>query len=44
MLVDLKRLGLGLPARGGKKALVSGTVIVDEQGQAILSAAGLEIS
>ena len=44
MLVDLNRLGLGLPARGGKKALVSGTVTIDEQGQAVLSATGLEIS
>jgi hypothetical protein len=44
MLVDLKGLGLGLGARGGKKAVVSGTVIVDQQGQALLSAKGLEVS
>ena len=44
MLVDLKGLGLGLPQRGGKKALVSGTVTVDQYGQAVLTATGLEVS
>ena len=44
MLVDLKGLGLGLPARAGKKAIVSGTVIMDENGQAVLNAKGLEVS
>jgi hypothetical protein len=44
MLVDLKGLGLGLGPRSGKKAVVSGTVIVDPQGQALLSAKGLEVS
>lgn len=44
MLVDLKGLGLGLGPRGGKKAVVSGTVILDREGQAILSAKGLEVS
>lgn len=44
MLVDLKGLGLGLGPRGGKKAVVSGTVIVDTEGQALLSAKGLEVS
>jgi hypothetical protein len=44
MLVDLKGLGLGLPQRGGKKALVSGTVTVDQNGQATLTAKGLEVS
>ena len=44
MLVDLKALGLGLGPRSGKKAVVSGTVIVDQQGQALLSAKGLEVS
>jgi hypothetical protein len=44
MLVDLKGLGLGLPQRGGRKALVSGTVTVDQYGQAVLTATGLEVS
>ena len=44
MLVDLTKLGLGLGPRGGKQAVVSGTVIVDPEGQAILSAKGLEVS
>jgi hypothetical protein len=44
MLVDLKGLGLGLPQRGGKRALVSGTVTVDQYGQAVLTAKGLEVS
>jgi len=44
MLVDLKGLGLGLPQRAGKKALVSGTVIIDQNGQAVLNAKGLEVS
>jgi hypothetical protein len=44
LLVDLKGLGLGLPPRGGRKALVSGTVVMDENGQAVLTATGLEIS
>jgi len=44
MLVDLKGLGLGLGPRGGKKAVVSGTVIVDPEGQVLLSAKGLEVS
>ena len=44
MLVDLKGLGLGLPQRAGKKARVSGTVIIDQHGQAVLNAKGLEVS
>lgn len=44
MLVDLKGLGLGLAQRSGKKALVSGTVLVDQHGQAVLNAKGLVIS
>lgn len=44
MLVDLKGLGLGLGQRSGKKVLVSGTVILDQQGQAMISAKGLEVS
>ena len=44
MLVDLKGLGLGLGPRSGKKAVVTGTVVVDPQGQAIVSAKGLEVS
>ena len=44
MLVDLKGLGLGLPQRGGKKARVSGTVLIDREGQAVLAAKGLEVS
>jgi hypothetical protein len=44
MLIDLKGLGLGLKPSGGKKAVVSGTVIVDNEGQALLSAKGLEVS
>jgi len=44
MFVDLQGLGLGLPQRGGKKALVSGTVIIDGEGQAKLAAKGLEVS
>lgn len=44
MLVDLQRLGLGLRARSGRKASVSGTVIVDAEGQVRLDAKGLEVS
>jgi len=44
MLVDLKGLGLGLPQRAGRKARVSGTVIIDQNGQAVLNAKGLEVS
>ncbi len=44
LLVDLKRLGLGLPQRSGKQAVVSGTVLIDAQGQATLDAKGLEVS
>lgn len=44
MFVDLQGLGLGLPQRGGKKAVVSGTVIIDSEGQARLAAQGLEVS
>ena len=44
MFVNLSGLGLGLPPRSGKKALVSGTVSVDENGQAVLNAKGLEVS
>ena len=44
LLVDLKGLGLGLKPSGGKKAVVTGTVIVDNEGQALLSAKGLEVS
>ena len=44
LLVDLKGLGLGLPPRGGRKAQVSGTVVIDENGQPALTATGLEIS
>jgi hypothetical protein len=44
MLVDLKGLGLGLAPRGGKRAVVTGTVIVDKEGQAVLNAKGLEVS
>ncbi len=44
MLVDLKGLGLGLPQRAGKKARVSGTVVIDQYGQAVLNAKGLEVS
>lgn len=44
MLVDLKGLGLGLGPRSGKRAVVTGTVVVDEQGQALLAAKGLEVS
>jgi hypothetical protein len=44
LLVDLKGLGLGLPQRSGKKVRVSGTVIIDQYGQAVLNAKGLEVS
>jgi hypothetical protein len=44
MLVDLKGLGLGLPQRGGRKALVSGTVTIDRAGQPTLAAKGLKVS
>lgn len=44
MLVDLKGLGLGLGPRGGRRAVVTGTVIVDKEGQALLNAKGLEVS
>lgn len=44
ILVDLKGLGLGLPQRTGRKARVTGTVIIDPYGQAVLNARGLEVS
>ena len=44
MLVDLAGLGLGLGPRSGKKAVVSGTVVVDPNGQAKINAKGLEVS
>lgn len=44
ILVDLQGLGLGLPQRSGKTAEVSGTVNVDRDGQATVTAKGLVIS